>query len=57
MKRSNETDNAILEFIKLTLDNPNVLNDSEKAQKVAYEVLKNNINNKKHTNDDKKERA
>lgn len=56
MKRNKKTDNAIMEFVKMTIDSPDLLEDSEKAQKVAYDVLQKNKNNTKDNNEEK-ERA
>lgn len=56
MKRNKKTDNAILEFAKMAIDNPELLEDSENAQKIAYDVLQKNKNITKDNNEEK-ERA
>jgi hypothetical protein len=56
LKRNKKTDNAILEFAKMAIDNPELLEDSENAQKIAYDVLQKNKNITKDNNEEK-ERA
>lgn len=56
MKRNKKTDNAIMEYVRMTIDNPELLENSEKAQKVAYDVLQKNKSNIEHDTEEK-ERA
>lgn len=56
MKKNNKTNNAIMEFVKMTIKEPSILEDSENAQKIAYEVLEKNKRSN-HIEDIEKNRA
>lgn len=54
MKRNRKTDNAIREFVKMTINNPSLLNNAEKAKSIAHDVL---IKNKETNDEIEKDRA
>lgn len=58
MKRNKETDKSIMEFVKMTIDNPSLLDDSYKAKDLAKSILDENKKSSKKTNEKlKKDKA